>query len=234
MRRFHILGSLCLAISGCFSSSVHPILTVDDLIHDVDLSGKWRQIDVTEKQGPPHEFTLAGWDRNGRYDMTLLNFKEDEQSRLEREQKGGKAIPVEYEVAIGKLGNHRFLQARRSESITGPVSFFDGVVTYTFAKFELQNDVLLVYTINDVALRDLLPRTTVAHFMHKPGDLITDIVITESTPGVQEFLKQHHQSVFHSEPAKFRRSPAKSDVQSQTPKPSTGPKSNGDSSSPAR
>ncbi len=233
MRRFQWLGSLCLAISGCFSSSVHPILTDDDLIHDVDLNGTWRQIDVTEKQGPSYEFSLAGYDGNSRYDMTLLNFKEDERSRLEREQKGGKAIPAEYEVAIGKLGKHGFLQGRRSESITGPVSFFDGVVTYTFAKFELQDDVLLVYIVNDQALENLLPKTKLAHFMHKPTDP-RNIVITESTPRVQEFLKQHHQTVFHGEPLKFRRSPAKSDEQSQAPAPAAGPKSKGESSSPAR
>ena len=211
MRRFHVLGSLCLAISGCYSSSIHPILTDKDLIHDVDLNGKWRQIDVTEKQGPPYEFTLAGYDGNGRYDLTLHNFQEDERSRLEREQKGGKAIPAEYEAAIGKLGEHRFLQARRSETITGGPSFFEGVVTYAFAKFELKDDVLLVYTINDVELERLLPKTTLAHFRHKPGDLVPDIVITESTLRVQEFLKQHHQTVFRREPAKFRRLSAKSD-----------------------
>jgi hypothetical protein len=233
MRQFHLLGSLCLAMSGCFSSSIHPILTDKDIIHDVDLSGTWRQIDVTEKQGPSYEFTLAGYDGNGRYDMTLLNFQEDERSRLERDQKGGKAIPAEYEVAIGKLGKHRFLQARRAELITGPVSFFDGVVTYTFAKFEPQDDVLLVYIVNDQALENLLPKTTMAHFMHKPTDP-RNIVITESTPRVQEFLKQHHQTVFHSEPLKFRRLPAKSDEQSHPPEPAGGPESNGKSSSPAR
>lgn len=234
MRPFHLLGILCLAIVGCSSSSVHPILTDADLIRDVDLNGTWRQFDVTEKQGPPYEFTLSGWDGNARYDMTLLNFQEDERSRLEREQKEGKAIPVEYEVAIGKLAKHHFLQARRSESITGGPSFFEGVVTYTFAKFELRDDALLVYTIDDVALEKLLRKTTTAHLMHKPSDLAPNMVITESTPRVQEFLKQHHQTVFRSEPVKFGRLPAKSDERSHPPKPAGGTESNGKSSLPAR
>ena len=234
MRPIRLLGILCLAIAGCCSSSVHPILTDADLIRDVDLNGTWRQIDVPEKQGPPYEFTLSGWDGNSRYDMTLLTFQEDEQSRLEREKKGGKAIPVEYEVAIGKLGKHRFLQARRSESITGGPSFFEGVVTYTFAKFELRDDALLVYTLDEVGLEKLLPKSTMAHLKHKPSDLASNIVITESTPRVQEFVKQNHQTVFRSEPVKFRRLPAKSDEQSHPPEPASRTESSGKSSPPAQ
>ena len=86
-------------------------------------------------------------------------------------------------------------------------------MTHTFAKFELKRDVLLVYTINDQALETLLPKTTMAHFMHKPSDWARNIVITESTPRVQQFPEEHQETVFHNMPLKFRRLPAKADEQ---------------------
>lgn len=224
-----IIGAiLCLAVSGCISSSsVHPILTDEDLSHDIDLNGSWRQID---SNGAGSQFTLEGWDGNARYDMTLNFTQADDDARSERERKGGKVIPAEYDIAIGELDGHRFLQARRSELITGGPSFFEGVVTYAFAKFDLKDDVLLVYTINDQALENLLPKTTMAHFMHKPSDWAKNIVLTESTARVQEFLKEHHKSLFHSNPHQYRRVRAKSDDKLPAQKPATAPVSNGPSS----
>ncbi|QDV31556.1 hypothetical protein Spb1_35010 [Planctopirus ephydatiae] len=232
MRHLHLLGILCLAIVGC-SSSVHPILTDTDLVHDTDLNGTWRQIDITDEQNLQYEFTLAGYDRNGRYNMTLLNLKEDERSRARSVQNGEESLPTEFEAAIGKLGEQRFLQVRRSESITGGPSFLEGVVTYTFAKFELHDDVLHVFTIDDLALEKLLAQTMMAHLKHKPSDLVPNIVITESTSRVQEFLKQHHQTVFHSKPVKFRRISAKSEEQSLPTAPAREKETNRKSSSPA-
>jgi hypothetical protein len=218
---------VCLALSGCISSSsVHPILTDDDLIHHVNLSGTWRQVNLEEGQGEHRPFTLEGWDDNGRYDMTLTFSKSEQQARSERQQKGYPVIPAEYDVAVGKVEDIPLLQARRSELVTGGPSFFEGVVTYTFARFELKDDMLLVYTINDQALETLLPKTTMSHFMHKPSDWARNIVITEPTTRVHQFLKEHHRTVFHSKPLNFQRVTAKADEQMHAQESPNRPESN--------
>ena len=213
MRILALLSLLwCLCIFGCVSSSsVHPILLEEDLSHDVGFNGTWQQIDVKEGQHQLPEFTCEGWDENARYDLVLKMPGPD------NAQKGQKVIPAEYDVAVGKLAGERFLQARRSESITGGPSFFEGVVTYTFAKFNITDDVLLLYPINDQALETLLPKATMVHFTHKPSDWARNIVITESTPRLQQFLIQHHESLFYSTPLKFRRIPTKSDEHTHAP-----------------
>lgn len=227
MKRTKLLSAvLCLLFSGCIStSSVHPILTDDDLIHHVNLSGTWRQVNLEEGHGEHLPFTLEGWDDNARYDMALTFPKSEQQVRSERRQKGYPVIPAEYDVAIGKVEDIPLLQARRSELVTGGPSFFEGVVTYTFARFELKGDVLLVYTINDQALETLLPRTTMAHIMHKPSDWARNIVITEPTKRVHQFLKEHQRTVFHTKPLKFQRMTAKADGQLSAPEPPSRPKS---------
>jgi hypothetical protein len=224
-----------LAVSGCISSSsVHPILTDDDLSHDVDLVGMWRQVDLDKDQGEHQPFTLEGWDDNARYDMTLTFSKSEQETRSERRQKGYPVIPAEYDVTVGKIDDILLLQARRSELITGGPSFFEGVVTYTFARFELKDDVLLVYTINDQALETLLPKTTMSHFMHKPSDWARNIVITESTKRVQQFLKEYHETIFHSKPLKLQRVTSKSDAQAIAPESPATSTSNSTSTPAAR
>lgn len=198
---------------------MHPILVDPDLTHDVNLNGTWRQVELEQGQGGHGPFTLEGWDDNARYDMTLTFSKSEQQARLERRQKGYPVIPAEYDVTVGKIDDIQLLQARRSELTTGGPSFFEGVVTYTFARFELKDDALLVYTINDQALEALLPKTTMSHFMHKPSDLARNMVITESTKRVQQFLKEHHKTIFHSKPLKFQRVAAKADEQAIAPEP---------------
>ena len=217
----------CVAFSGCISSSsVHPILTDVDLTHHVNLSGTWRQVSLEEGQGTHRPFTLEGWDDNGRYDMTLTFSESEQQARSERRQKGYPVIPAEYDVAVGKVENIPLLQARRSELVTGGPSFFEGVVTYTFARFEIKDDLLLVYTINDQALETLLPKTTMSHFMHKPSDWARNIVITEPTKRVHQFLKEHHETVFHSKPLQFQRVTATTDEKTDARKPQNRPESN--------
>ncbi len=219
MRNIALLNVVVsLAVSSCISSSsVHPILTDDDLSHDFDLSGMWRQVDLDKDQGAHQPFTLEGWDDNSRYDMTLTFSKSEEETRSERRQKGYPVIPAEYDLTIGKIDNILLLQARRSEQITGGPSFFEGVVTYTFARIELKDDVLLVYRINDQALETLIPKTQMSHFMHKPSDWARNIVITEPTKRVQQFLKEHHETIFHSKPIKLQRVAAKADGQAIVP-----------------
>jgi hypothetical protein len=56
-----------------------------------------------------------------------------------------------------------------------------------------------------------------AHFMHKPSDWARNIVITEPTKRVQQFLNKHHEAIFHSRPLKFRRVPPKADEESHAP-----------------
>ena len=209
-----------LAVSGCISSSsVHPILTDDDLSHDVNLNGTWRQVELEKGQGEHQPFNLEGWDDNGRYDLTLTFSQSEQKTRSERQKKGFSVIPAEYDVTVGKIDGISLLQARRSELITGGPSFFEGVVTYTFARFEVKDDVLLVYTINDQALETLLPKTTMSHFMHKPSDWARNIVITEPTTQVQRFLEEHHQMIFHSKPLRFQRVATKADEQAIAPEP---------------
>jgi len=204
---FVAISSLC--VLGCISSSsVHPILTDDDLLHDVDLNGTWQQIEVKEKEQGFRipDFRCDGWDDNARYNLTVVKTCPQQKFR-----KGKKEMPLQYDVAIGSIADDKFLQLRRSELITGGPSFYEGIVTHTFAKFDVKDDVLLVYPINDHALETLLPDTTMAHLMHKPSDWARNIVITESTPRLKEFLEAHGEILFFSQPLKFRRVKPKSD-----------------------
>ena len=190
---------ICLMFSGCVtSSSVHPIFTDADLAHDIDLNGKWHQIEVEEGQRLP-AFTCEGWDGKARYDLTL----QLPVSPTPAEDQ--KHIPAEYDLVVGRVGGERYLQVRRSEAITGGPSFFEGVVTYTFAKVDVQGDTLFVYAIDDHALETLLPSATMSHLVHHRSAWARNIVLTESTLRMQEFLKEHHQTLFSEKPLKFQR-----------------------------
>ena len=209
---------VCLFTTGCFSSSsVHPILTDDELQDGFDLNGTWQQVEMQQGQAGFPSFTLAGWDQNRRYDMTLLLSEAEEKSRAARRQKDEPVIPSEYDLMIGKLDQISLLQARRSEKITGGPSFFAGVVTYTFAKFELQDDLLLVYFVDDQQLETLLPKTTLSYFMHEPSDWARNIVITDPTARLQQFIKEHHQKIFATRPLKFRRVVTPTDTSARVP-----------------
>ncbi len=193
-----VAAMLSLALTGC-SSSVHPLLTDQDLSRDLDLNGKWHQIKVEEHRQQIPDFTCEGYDDNSKYDLMLG------MGRPQKLREGQKVIPSEYDLAIGKIDGTRYLQLSRSEMIAGGPSFFEGVVTYTFAKIELQENLLLVYPINDQALETLLPKTKMSHLMHKPSDLARNIVITESTSRLQRFLRTHGARLFDPRPLTFQR-----------------------------
>lgn len=65
MRTSLLLALIVAAASGC-TLSVHPILNVNDLTTDVDLTGTWQHA-VAEGEaepGDPEKWTLTGFANN--------------------------------------------------------------------------------------------------------------------------------------------------------------------------
>jgi len=201
MRLWTFIASVCvLLVSGC-SSSIHPLLTDAQLAHDIELNGTWIQFDAPDTYRIPN-FICEGFDDNSRYDVTLLP-----ETKTASKETRGKQIPREYEMRIGKLGGQHYLQLARSKQISGGPAFLEGVVTYTWAKLALKDDVLRIYRVDDQAVENLLPKSGLAHLIHKPSDLARNIVITESTAKLQAFIGKHHAKLFSTTPLTFRRKP---------------------------
>ena len=205
MRLRTLIVSVCvLAISGC-SSSVHPLLTDTNLVHNIDLNGTWTQTGPPDTKLQIPRFTCKGFDDNSGYDVTL-----HPAATANSTTNRGKKIPREYELRIGKLGHHYYLQLSRSEQISGGPAFFEGVVTYTWAKVALDDSVLTIFPVDDQALEDLLPQSGLAYLMHKPSDFARNIVITESTAKLQAFVAKHQAILFSKTPLTFARKERKS------------------------
>ena len=205
MRLWTFIFFVCvLVISGC-SSSVHPLLTDANLVHNIDLNGTWTQTGPPKTKLQIPHFTCEGFADNSRYDVTL-----QPEPKANSTTYRGKKIPREYEMRIGKLGHDYYLQLSRSEQISGGPAFFEGVVTYTWAKVAFDDHVLKIYPVNDQALEQLLPKSGLAHLMHKPSDFARNIVITESTAKLQAFLAKHQATLFFRTPLTFSRKDRKS------------------------
>ena len=200
MKLWPFITSVCmLAIAGC-SSSVHPLLTDADFAHDLQLKGTWAQIDPPEIKLRIPRFKCEEFDNNSGYDVALIP-----EDKADPTEERGNKIPREYEMRIGKLSGNYYLQLARSEQISSGPAFFEGVVTYTWAKVSLDDEVLKIYPVDDGALERLLPKSGLAHLMHKPSDFARNIVITESTAKLQAFFAKHHEEVFSKTPLTFRR-----------------------------
>lgn len=198
-----LLSLVVLGSTGCIcTTTIHPLLTEKDHLHDSDLSGTWHQVVAKGKQPQVPDFTCEGWDKNACYDVTIALPKPEAEAKAPR----GKELPTRYDMVAGKIGDLKLLQIRRSELDTGGPSFYEGVVAYTFARFELKDDQLLIYPIDNGSLERWLPKSDIHYLMHKPDDWAQNIVLTDSTPELQAFVKQHHDIIFIKAPLQFERS----------------------------
>ena len=208
MRLWTLIASACvLMISGC-SSSVHPLLTDTNFVNKLDLNGTWTQTGLTETKLRIPRFTCVAFDDKSGYEVTL---HPDHKGNPIPDR--GKKMPLEYEMRIGKLGNNYYLQLSRSKQISGGPSFFEGVVNYTWAKVSLEDNVLKIYPVDDQVLEEMLPKSGLAHLMHKPSDFARNIVITESTAKLQAFLVKHQATLFSKTALTFSRKDRKATEQ---------------------
>lgn len=189
MRSEMIAATFVALLTGC-TFSVHPVLTLENLTSDVNLTGTW------ERQAPPRQgvpareivMSFDGFDNNSSYDAVL---KENSQ---------------EFEVQVGKIGDERVLQIIRTDlSLKNEAPILARVPVYGFAKFAVKNDVLHVFPVKDQGVRGLLKSNGIAFLNYEPSDMLSWCIITDPTSKVQTLIREHGDQLFLRQPIVFHR-----------------------------
>lgn len=204
MRPFAVVAGALVFLSGC-TCSVYPVLTDDNLTNDVDLTGTWRE----EAQGKPNDrsqpavVSLEGYADHTSYDLTTSD------------------VSADFELQVGRLGEHRILQFVRQDSPAGYTSsVLTGLPVYRMARFELRDDQLLVFPVRDEKVIELLRRHKIDHRIHSPAPPVEWVVMTATTRELQTLVRDAAPELFRKSPVIYRRissEPTPRDSASATP-----------------
>lgn len=201
MRTVILLGwsIAAMLLQGC-TYSVQPLLTKENLVHDVNLNGDWELVElqvspqdkpVENKPGKREGLKLSGFDDNSTYDF-----------QMESDQPGE---TDDYLMKIGKVGQSLFAEISREDTEGPPIKV--GLPVYVLAKLEVQKEGFVLTEIEDRQCRALLEKEKLPHMVHL-GARNPDIehtVMLMTTPQLQEFIRKHEAALFTGPKRVFRK-----------------------------
>lgn len=183
---------LVIASIGC-TTSVHPLLLKEDLSVDIDLSGEWiRHSPVAP--GEAKEVRRMILKRVG--DTAVYDVK------------GEDGEQVFDALQVGKVGSIRIGELRGGPR-DGHSPFESGLPLYGFARFEIVNDDLQVFPVNDVEILRRLTERKASYLVHESGPGAEWVIITATTTELQSLIKAFADDIFASSPIVFKRTTGK-------------------------
>ena len=209
MRTAILLGwsITALLLQGC-TYSVYPLLTKENLVHNVDLNGNWELVElqtspkdkpVESKPGSRDSLKLSGIDGNSTYDFQVAS--------------GTGGATDDCLVKIGKVGESLFVELSRADPEGPPLKV--GLPVYAFAKLEVKPDEIVLTEIDDRKCREILEKEKLPYLVHL-GARNPDVehtVLLSPTPQLQAFVLKYEKELFTGLSRRLRKQPLPSPPQ---------------------
>ncbi len=192
-----LLAAWVVCLSGC-TGSVHPLLTEDELVEEMDLSGKWEMELVgpkKEKQLVPVE--LEKYDTST-YDMYLRV------EQVAKKKQDTQDFPDVWTLQIGKIDGKTFAQMIPSDPQLGPM-LSKGIPVYIFGRLEVETDTMKFYPPADAKCAALVGREKLQHMTYELSDIVEVTILTMSTEKLQKVIAKHGKEMFNPKPIYLRR-----------------------------
>jgi hypothetical protein len=170
------LLTLVITLSGCWTLSIYPLFTEEDLITDPMLEGIW---------GDPEDPEDETWDFKQMNDKSYrLIVREDEQRLLIDPAKDGL-----FEVHLLQLGDYKFLDIYPEEP-EGVNGFYKSHVipAHSFVRVRIEGNVLLTAGLDIEWLGEQLDQGLLDISHEQRND---EIVLTASTEELQRWVLEN-------------------------------------------
>jgi hypothetical protein len=177
------LVSVCLLLSGCAPSSVHPLYTDEDAVVEPALEGTW------SSEGGKEELVFQ---KSGDHEYDLAILCADEQSECPNTK-----VRQNYEVNLVRLGGQLFMDLIfKDQTVDGAeVNEPLGVLhTHIIAKVKISGDDLAYATLDDEAIRkqSALGGTPLDYSQMSNEAML----VTAQTEALRGFVSAHAEDVF--------------------------------------
>ncbi|MFC1475479.1 hypothetical protein ACFLQW_00575 [Candidatus Zixiibacteriota bacterium] len=173
-----LLITCVILLAGCWTLSLHPLYTDQDLVFDPQLVGAWG--DTTKSHDDTWIFQQG---ENKTY--RLLTKEENEPDGL-------------FAAHLVQLGEHRFLDIFPEEPARENEFFRSHLIpAHTFWKINIEGHVMTLSPFNNEWLNEGLENKTI-NLAHIREDEV--IIFTASTAELQEFILQHVDVAFEDDP----------------------------------
>lgn len=191
--KYIMIGLAALMLSGCWTLSIHPLYTQNDLVTDPMLVGKW--------YSPEDLNQLWIFEEDGESTYRLIIIEGIEEQLKDAVENGSRLVftvdpnrDAAFEVHMLKLGEYTFLDFFPEEPANVNEFYkFHVIPAHSFTRVSVEGNVLQLAFFDSEWLMEMVDKGNLPIRVEKWGDLR---VITEETEELQKFVLDNVEQAF--------------------------------------
>jgi hypothetical protein len=188
-----VFAGILVVTTGC-TNTVHPLLTDEDLISDVDLTGRWEVVQSKDGDQAPSVIECTADKKHKLYDVSFENFR-----------KPGSDDDA-YVMKVGRIADKTYVQLTRLEMPADGPPLLDTVPIYTIARIEVHGDKVNLFPIDEQKRTELIKSEKLPHVEYLMSDLGKPFVVfTMTTAELQQLVQKHGDTLFQVKPVVLSR-----------------------------